>query len=177
MTNIGEVQGSGLIYGLCKELRAVSTMSVSETYNRRAWDDRFRQPAIEQLRADLPEDAAGLFDRLREHLSALDGVVEEVVWYGDCWRWTVQYIIKGQDEALAMLVPSPEDLQLVMPFERGMIDKLPVNQMKRAIRDGLDLAREPFDTRWGVWSVQFANLMDDMTGLIDRKYKLVCTKR
>lgn len=148
-------------------------MAVSETYNRRAWDDRFQRPAIETLRADLSDDSAALFDRLREHMCSLKGVREDVAWYGDCWRWAVAYSVSGVDDPMAMLVPSPEDLQLVIPFERAMIEKLPINQMKRTIRDGLDLAREPFDTRWGIWSVQFANLMDDMISLINHKYKLV----
>lgn len=148
-------------------------MAMSEQYVRRAWDDRFTQPAVEQLRADLADDAAGMFDRLREHMQGLKGIKENVEWYGPCWRWAVEFRGSGADDPLALLIPSPEDLQLAMPFERKVIEAIPVDQMKRAIRDGLDLAREPFDTRWGVWSVQFANMLDDLIVVVDEKYKRV----
>lgn len=142
-------------------------------HTRRAWDDRFQQPSVEQLREALSEDACALFDRLREHLLGIKGLSEEVVWYGPSWRWSVQYSAAGLKEPLAVLVPSPEDLQLAMQLDREVADTLSNQPFKRAIRDGLDLAREPFDTRWAVWSVQFANLLDEMCKLIDLKHQIV----
>jgi len=149
------------------------TMAKSENYTRRAWDDRFQPPTIDQLRDDLPDDTGELFDRMREHLKSLRGIKEGIEWYGPCWRWTLEYRGSGAKDPMALLIPSPEDFQLVMPFDRKVIEAMPVDQMKRAVRDGLDLAREPFDTRWGIWSVQFANLVDDLINVIDLKYKHV----
>lgn len=70
-----------------------------------------------------------------------------------------------------MLIPSPEDLQLAVPFTREVADAVASHTFKRAIRDGLDLCREPFDTRWSVWSVQFANLLNDLVTVIDLKHR------
>src|SRR5690606_21673766 len=125
------------------------------------------------LQSALSNEASALFDRLRNHLLSIDGVSEQVSWHGPCWRWSVQYSLGDSSEPLALLIPSPEDFQLAVPFEREVADALAKHPFKRAIRDGLDMAREPFDSRWCVWSVQFANLLDDLTTLIDMKHRHV----
>jgi len=38
-------------------------------------------------------------------------------------------------------------------------------------RDGLELAQDPFDTRWGVWSIQAEGLLHDVVDLIERKLR------
>ena len=70
-----------------------------------------------------------------------------------------------------MIVPSPSDLQLAVPLERNFTSTLPVKRMKRAVRDGLDLASEPFDTRWGVWSIQAPTMVDDLEDLVAMKHQ------
>jgi len=107
---------------------------------------------------------------MRSHLCDLDGVRETVAWHGLCWRWTIEYRINADTDPLAVLIPSPEDLQLAMPLDASFITTLPLRRMKRAVRDGLDLAREPFDTRWGVWSVQQDSVAEDLGDLATRRF-------
>ena len=143
-------------------------MAVS-TGTRLPRDDRFTEPNAEQLRDGLTRESLPLFDTLREHLLSLEGVTEQVAWYGISWRWSLEYRRSGDDDALAVLVPCPDDLRLAMPIDQGFINSLRKRQLKRAVRDGLELASEPFDTRWGVWSVPFANLVDDLRSLVNLK--------
>ncbi len=140
-------------------------------YERAAWEDRFNRPTIETLRASLSSAAARLLTQLRRHLLALDGVTEGFSWHGDCWRWTIEYYTDHSDEPLALLVPSPTDLQLAMPLEREFVRSLSMRRMKRSVREGIGLAQDPFDTRWGVWSIQTEGLLEDLTDLVEHKLR------
>lgn len=138
-------------------------------YERSAWEDRFNRPTIERLRTCLGAAAAKLFDRVRRDLLSLEGVTEGFAWHGDCWRWTIEFRTKHSDEPLAVIVPSPHDLQLAVPLDPEFVGSLPQRRMKRSVRDGLGLAQEPFDTRWGVWSIQSGGLLEDLVDLVEQK--------
>ncbi len=142
-----------------------------KTYDRLAWEDRFNRPTIAKLRAGLDADASPLFDVLRRHLLGIDGASESFAWHGDCWRWTIEYYTEHSDEPLAVVVPSPADLQLAVPLEREFVRTLSLRRMKRSVKDGIGLAQDPFDTRWGVWSVQNETLLEDLVDLIDLKLR------
>lgn len=144
-------------------------MPRSAKYQRIAWEDRFNVPQVSDLRAALDRDAGRLFDALRRQLIEPEDVSEELAWYGECWKWSIEYRLKGAAEPVALLIPSPSDLQLAMPLDRELAENLQGKPFKRAVRDGLELAQEPFDTHWSVWSVQHANLVGDLQKLIRRK--------
>ena len=147
------------------------SMPGSKAYERIAWDDRFNRPTAGRLRAGLDGQSAKLFDLLRRHLLAFDGVTEGFAWRGDCWRWTIEYRTKLSEEPLAIVIPSPLDLQLAVPMDRKFARSLTSRRMKRAVRDGVDLAQDPFDTRWGVWSIHAEGLLDDVVDLIELKLR------
>jgi len=112
--------------------------------------------------------ARALFDAARKHLLEQDGVTESFAWYGECWHWSLEYRTRLSPEPLAVVIPSPADLQLALPLEPEFMESLPLKRMKRAIRDGLELAQEPFHTRWGVWSLA-STVLDDLQDLIEMK--------
>jgi hypothetical protein len=140
-------------------------------YERVAWEDRFNRPTVERLKVPLGAAATKLFDRLRHDLRSLEGVTESFAWHGDCWRWTIEFHTQHSDDPLAVLIPSPLDLQLAVPLDRDFVRSLPQRRMKRSVRDGIGLAEDPFDTRWGVWSVQSGGLRDDLVDLIELKLR------
>ena len=151
-------------------------MSRTMHHGRIAWEDRFNRPTIGRLRGPLPAPCAGLFDEVRRHLLDLDDIDESFVWYGPCWRWAIEFRTAHSDDPLALLIPSPVDLQLAIPLDRKFASSLPVQRMKRQVRDGLDLAQEPFDTRWGVWSIQSPALLEDLQELIELKLQHLTKK-
>ena len=144
-------------------------MAHAKSFARIAWTDRFNAPTAAQLREGLAAPARHLFDNLRSRLSELDGVSESMVWHGECWRWTLEYRTRHSDQPLAIVVPCPTDLQLVMPLTAEFTKSLPMQRLKRAVRDGLELAKEPFDNRWGVWSIVGNGLLDDLQDLVELK--------
>lgn len=140
-------------------------------YERAAWEDRFNRPTVDRLKIPLGAAAARLFDHLCRDLRSLEGVTESFAWRGYCWRWTIEFHTAYSDEPLAVLVPAPTDLQLAVPLDRDFIRSLPQQRMKQSVRDGIGLAQEPFDTRWGVWSVNSAGLLDDLVDLVELKLR------
>jgi hypothetical protein len=140
-------------------------------YERIAWEDRFNRPAVERVREALRSVARRLFDQLRRNLLAIDGVSEVFAWHGDCWRWTLEYRTRHSDEPLCVLVPSPADLQFAVLLSPDFIQSLRLDRMKRPLREGIGLAVEPFDTRWGVWSVTSASLLEDLVDLVETKLR------
>lgn len=140
-------------------------------YDILPWQDRFNEPDAKALRQGLPAPLAKVFDQARAALIALDAVSESLQWHGDCYRWCLEYRASGDREPLAILVPAPFDLQLAMPVDQEFLDSLPVRGLKRAIRDGLDLAHEPFDTTWAIWSLTPEGLLDDVMAIVDRKFR------
>lgn len=138
-------------------------------YDRLCWVDRFAKPTAKELREPMAGDVKRVYDSVRKHLLMLDGVREELVWYGECWRWCLEYRTRLSPDPLAVIVPSPQDLQLALPLDTEFTSSLPIKRMKRVVRDGLELAQEPFDTRWGVWSLGGNGLLDELQDLIELK--------
>jgi hypothetical protein len=134
-----------------------------------AWTDRFRSPSPEDLRENLRANMRHSFDVLRKRLQALQGARETVAWYGDCWHWSLEYRTRLSPEPLAVLVPAPTDVQLALPLDRDFTRSLPLQRMKRAVRDGLDLVQEPYESRWGVWSITSAALIEELQDLVEMK--------
>lgn len=151
-------------------------MSDSDAYQREAWKDRFNQPSVRDLRKALSDEVAETLASVRKHLQSMDGVEEAMEWYGHSWYWTITYRTNLSDDPLAVVIPSPEDLQIAVPVAPDFADSLPLKGMKRALREGLDLAREPFHTRWAVWSLMTPRLIDDLLDLIDLKLRHLAKK-
>jgi len=144
-------------------------MPRTANYNRLAWNDRFNCPTVAALRAGMKSAARSLFDKLHKHLGEYERLNETVAWYGDSWRWVVEYRVSREPEPFAVIVPSPEELQLGVPTSPKFAEKIASRRFKRAVRDGLDLASEPFDTRWAVWPVGSASMLVELLHLLDDK--------
>ncbi len=146
-------------------------MAVPATYERLAWEARFNEPTARQLRADLPAAAAEHMDKARRCLLRMDGVVEELRWYGECWRWSIEYRSKLSAEPLALLIPSPDDLRMAIPVAGEFVRSLSPSRLPRIVREGLDMARASFDSRWGLWSLDSAVIIDGLIDLIESKLR------
>jgi hypothetical protein len=152
-------------------------MPASDRYQKIAWADRFQQPSIDLLRDAIGSKPRHNFDVLRKRLLEIDRITETLAWYGDCWKWSIEYrtrLNKPPGDPLVVLIPCPQDVQMALPLDRDFAQSISIKRMKRAVRDGLELAQEPFDTRWSVWSLGNgggAGLLDDLQDLIELKLK------
>lgn len=134
-----------------------------------SWTDYFNEPSYEILRKNLPDETAVFIDLARKSLNRLDGVTEKMTWFGYGWHWTVGFYTSHREEPLVVIIPDPADLQLAMPLDRQFLESIPLKDVKKSLREGLELAQAPFDTRWGVWSLDNAGILTDFMELVDRK--------
>jgi len=142
-------------------------------YTITPWQDRFRTPDPATLRKTVDPESVESFDRVRSFLRGLHDVVETPGWHGPTYCWSLEYRLAGREEPLAILIPSPIDLQLAMPIDAEFLGQLPIRRMKRAIRDGLDLASPPFDTTWAIWSLAPGSMLEDLEDLVGRRVRFI----
>ncbi|MDP7006524.1 MAG: hypothetical protein QF718_09985 [Phycisphaerales bacterium] len=135
------------------------------------WTDEFNKPTVDGLRKLVILDAKKAFDKARTKIHSLGEYENEVQWFGDCWFWTVSFVSDNLDEPLAIIIPSPEDLQIATPLTHEFIDQLSTRRLKRFVRDGLELAMEPHKTNWAIWSVPTPAAVEDVMPVIKSKHK------
>ena len=102
------------------------------------WTDEFNTPTANGLRGLLDADGKIVFDRARSKIEALGEIKEEMRWFGDCWFWTIAFIMEGTDEPLAILIPAAEDIQLASPLAEDFLNQLSSRRLKRFVRDGIE---------------------------------------
>jgi hypothetical protein len=144
------------------------------TFSRTIWSDQFNTPTVAALRSELAEPAIPLFDQVRAMFQGFDEIVESIRWYGDCWHWTIEYTLEDhhdENDAIGLIIPSPEDLQLAIPMTESFHSSVPTKRMKRTIKDGFELATPPFHTSFGVWSVASNGMIIDLGQLAKLKMK------
>ena len=69
----------------------------------------------------------------------------------------------------ALIIPSPEDVQLAVALDMEFVDSINTRRMKRAVRDGLSLGQPPFNTRWGVWSIPLPGVLVELNSIVKQK--------
>lgn len=164
------VEWYGSDASLPEEIVTTTSKQGQPSYDRSAWEDRFNEPTLRALREPLGADALKAFDRADAALRELTGSAEpKLIWHGACWRWTLEYKFNRGRDTLAVLVPNPADLQLAAPVSEAFVESLPKRRLKRAVRDGLELASPPFDTNWAVWSLTSVSLLEEVLSLLERK--------
>jgi hypothetical protein len=144
---------------------------------RPAWEDRFRQPSVDELRTQYTNaQVARLVDAARDRLLATQDVTEAVVWQGLPWRWTIVYRVGGDPtRALAYLVPDPAGPKVAVPLTAEMISAMPLRRMKKHIRDGLATGRRVGATVWATFDITSKVQLDEVLDLAKRKVKFIST--
>jgi len=140
------------------------------------WSDRFNEPTVERLLATIPAPANGLFKLARKMLHEAGLTTESVAWHGESWRWTVEFRAYPGAEPSAMLIPAPDNLQLALAVSREFVQGLPMRRLKKAVREGLELASEPFDTRLAVWYLTAPSQIADLQDLLQRRARHAARK-
>ncbi len=141
-----------------------------------AWEDRWNQPTFEALMAPQKEQHFNLLNNLLERTEAFPGISRSLVWYGDSWKWTIQYVFDasvGATEPLAYFVPNPEQATFCVPLREEMIAALPTKRLNRYIRDGIRGGKCAVDIHWIKWTPTAMTEVEHLVDLIKRKHKLM----
>ncbi len=135
------------------------------------WADRFNVPTVDRLAQSLTGEPATLFRQTRRMLHDVTLTHESVAWRGECWKWTIEFRTAPNEDLFAIVIPSPELVQLAVPMSREFLAGLPMRRLKKAVREGLDLASEPFDTNLAIWAVANGGLVADLKDLLQRRIR------
>lgn len=140
------------------------------------WTDEFNTPTVSDLRKLVVCDAKKAFDKSCSKIEALGEFDVKTAWFGECWFWSVVFIPKGTDEQFAIIIPSPEDIQIATPLTHAFIDQLSTRRLKRFVRDGLELAMPPHHTEWAFWSIPTVKAVEDVMPVLKNKYNFYIKK-
>jgi hypothetical protein len=135
------------------------------------WADRFNTPTVDRLATGLPHATVSLFKHARRMLHESGLRCESVAWHGECWKWTVELRAIPSGDAMAILVPSPDNPQIALRVSGEFLATVPMRRLKKAVREGLDLAREPFDTNLAIWYLTSSALVHDLQDLVSRRVR------
>lgn len=162
----GHSRGAFVITGEAERMTA-------HTPKRVAWDDRFREPAVDELfKGVSSHGGAEQFKELRKRLGAFQGVQERVQWQGVPWRWTLVYSCDlDPTRAFAYLVPDPAKPQIAIPLTVAMVESLPLKRMKKAVRDAVLLSKFVAGVYWPSWTLEAGVPVDELAEILQRKYR------
>lgn len=135
------------------------------------WTDEYNTPTVSGLRERILEDGVLAFDDFCERMSELGDITQEVMWFGDCWFWSIAFMCEHSDKPLAVVIPFEEDMQIASPLSHAFIDQLSTRRLKRFVRDGIELAMPPHETEWAVWSAHTKLAIEDIMPVIKSLHK------
>lgn len=152
------------------------TRTIAPRY-RDAWQDRWAKPTLEDLLGPHKVQSRKVLQNLMDHVQALPGVRQNIIWYGEAWKWTLQYTLhdtKGrQIDTLCYLVPRLEQPIVSVPLSDAVIDKLPIRRLPKLVRDGIRSAKFAVSTHWANWTPSLLGDANNIFELLKRKHKLV----
>ncbi|GAB4189221.1 MAG: hypothetical protein Kow00105_03730 [Phycisphaeraceae bacterium] len=155
-------------------------MTSTEYAVKSAWEDRWVQPTLEQLLEPLDEQRRKVVDILIENIEAFPGVERRLIWHGTSWRWTIQFVVFGEDQklidTLVYLVPNPESPTVCVPLKPAEVEKLPLKRLNRYIRDGIRVAKRAVEVYWTNWTPTAVTETEHLMDLIKRRHKLLRPK-
>lgn len=165
-------------------------MSIKSAYlPLRPWFDHWNTPTAETLLKEVKETHRTVLPTLREQLRQLPGLEERVVWMGDAWKWTLEYVLPGHHvsgpespDAFCYLVPVPssdnpsaipDSPLLVMPIPDPFIDAVPFKRLNRYVRDGIKSGKLAVDLIWITWSPGPGPELEHLIDILKRKHRFL----
>lgn len=139
------------------------------------WEDRWNEPTIDALVAQLNEQQRRVFGMLLDMFDSFEGIEQQLVWHGDAWKWTIQYNLPEHnpdaEDVLAYLVPDPEGMVLCYPLPQETIDRLPLRRLNRFVREGIRAAKRAVHQHWCLFKPTAMVEVDHLRDLTKRLHK------
>lgn len=159
-------------------------MSKTSYTTRSPWQDRWNKPTVEQLLEPIKETHRKAIDNIMAAVEEYEGITRDVVWSGEGWQWTVEYLLDGHHtsgpespDAMAYLIPDPELPILAIPLKDEHIEQIPLRRVNRFIRDQLRSAKCPVELHWCKWTPSAQTEVDHIMDLFKRKWKIMTGKK
>lgn len=148
------------------------------------WDNRWVVPTRDELFVSYKDQTRKLADHLIDGMLDLDGVEEDLRWFGVGWRWSFVYHMPAMasmvDEAandeldrLAYIVPYPETLTLVVPMRLDIIESMPLRRLNKFVRTGIATSKWAVNVQWATFTPIAQSECDHLLDLLKRKHKYI----
>lgn len=154
-------------------------MSTRDSNFRSAWEDRWSKPDADDLLEVLPETARTSLHKFVEGLGGLEGIDRQVIWYGEAWRWTVEYTLSADvhenvasSQTACYIVPNLETPIVCVPLEAPVLERLPIRRLARTVREGIRSAKCAVSIHWATWRPTSKVEAEALTDLVKRKIKI-----
>lgn len=143
-----------------------------------AWEDKFNQPDLDELRELYPKPLRALFDEARERILGLADVSEEFGWEGLPWRWCLRFTLPGDPtRRFAYLVPSPEKPRVGVCFTSDMLQSMPLHRLKKYMKEILVASHDVGGMFWTEFEFTSKPQLDDALDLVRRKHTFITAKK
>mgnify|MGYP005846460467 CR=1 FL=1 len=144
---------------------------------RDAWQDRWSKPTLDDLLGPHKVQTRKVLEHLMEHVDGLPNVQQKIIWYGNAWKWTLQYTLhdaKGREvDTLCYVVPRTEQPLVSVPLSEQQIGKLPIRRLPKIVREGIRSAKFALTTHWANWTPNLVGDTNQIFELLKRKHKMV----
>ncbi|MEM1354835.1 MAG: hypothetical protein AAGC44_11555 [Planctomycetota bacterium] len=161
-------------------------MSKTTYSTRLPWQDRWSEPTLDQLldpcKAKEPQFKA--LSNIMEGIEGYEGVQRSIIWAGQSWQWTIEYLLEGHHEtgvespdAMAYIIPDPEGPIVAIPLTDTHIEQIPLRRVNRFIRDQIRSSKCAVDIHWCKWTPSAQTEVEHLMDLVKRKWKMVTGKK
>lgn len=142
---------------------------------RSPWENRWKEPAIADLMADIPENYRKPFEDLMAGIEEYEEVQRSMIWYGVSWKWTIHYefidAAGNPIRTLGYVVPRHEQPVVCLPMSADQVLSLPIRRLNRAIRDNIKGAKCALETHWAMWNPNNNTEIGHILDLVKRLHK------
>lgn len=143
---------------------------------RSVWEDRWSEPTADQLLETLKEHHRKPIEWLMEQVHTLDGIEQQLRWYGKAWKWTIELTFRDADGndlgVLAYIVPNPETPVVSVPLQHETYNELPMRRLNKYIREGVRSAKCAVELYWAGWTPTSKSDAEHLFDLIKRKHRM-----
>jgi hypothetical protein len=145
-------------------------VSVPAPGKRDCWQERFSTPRLEQLLARYAPPVADLVPPLLAGLRGIEGVGEELRWFGIPWRWSLGFRhARDLSREWAVLVLKPDKPDLIVPLTHALLERFPSRRFTRGVRDGIVHAPQVAGVFWAQWEITSRPQVDELLDLLKVK--------
>ena len=143
---------------------------------RSAWQERWKQPTLEQLLELLKPHQRRNFEVLMAFMNESPHLKRDITWYGTMWKWTIHYQYadgRGQEAQFLYLVPNVEQPLVVLPMTAAFIESVPLRRLSKFVREGIRSAKCAVDLHWATWTPGPESEANQLVDLLRRKLKFL----
>ena len=141
------------------------------------WQDRWTEPALDELFEPLEDQHRKALDNLLEKIEGYETLDKSLVWQGQSWYWTIQYRLldpRGNElDTLCYIVPNHTAPKVCVPLTDKVLQRIPFRRLPKLVRLAITGAKRPVTVYWVTMNLTASYEVDPIFDLIKRKHSIL----